>query len=79
MNLAAFLKNQETILLDGAMGTQLDKYGLIAHGANNIAAPEVVLEIHREYVECNSNASTTTLFVAMTIIGKAEQTVNSAF
>lgn len=59
MDLAAFLKNQETILLDGAMGTQLDKYGLMSHGANNVAAPEVVLKIHREYAECGCHALTT--------------------
>jgi 5-methyltetrahydrofolate--homocysteine methyltransferase len=59
MNLAAFLKNQDTILLDGAMGTQLDKHGLMSRGANNVAAPEVVLEIHREYAKCGCHALTT--------------------
>ncbi len=36
----------ETILLDGAMGTQLDKRGLMSSGRNNLDAPEDVLEIH---------------------------------
>ncbi|MHC4148005.1 MAG: homocysteine S-methyltransferase family protein [Planctomycetota bacterium] len=59
MNLSALLNNRKTILLDGAMGTQLDKRGLMSRGRNNLDAPEAVLEIHREYARCGCDALTT--------------------
>ena len=59
MNLSTFLENQEIILLDGAMGTQLDKRGLMSRGRNNLDAPEAVLEIHRGYAQCGCHALTT--------------------
>jgi 5-methyltetrahydrofolate--homocysteine methyltransferase len=59
MNMSEFLKRQEMILLDGAMGTQLDKRGLMSRGRNNLDAPEAVLEIHREYADCGCHALTT--------------------
>jgi 5-methyltetrahydrofolate--homocysteine methyltransferase len=59
MNLATFLSSKEIILLDGAMGTQLDKCGLMSRGRNNLDAPEAVLEIHREYARCGCHVLTT--------------------
>jgi 5-methyltetrahydrofolate--homocysteine methyltransferase len=59
MGLLTLLKNQEIILLDGAMGTELDKRGLMSSGRNNIDEPEAVLEIHREYSLCGCDALTT--------------------
>jgi 5-methyltetrahydrofolate--homocysteine methyltransferase len=59
MSLLTLLKNQEIILLDGAMGTELDKRGLMSRGSNNIDAPEAVLEIHRKYSLCGCDALTT--------------------
>ena len=59
MSLLEFLKDQKILLLDGAMGTQLDKRGLIPCGRNNINSPEAVLEIHREYCQAGCNAITT--------------------
>ncbi|MHC4259867.1 MAG: homocysteine S-methyltransferase family protein [Planctomycetota bacterium] len=59
MDFAALLKNQEIILLDGAIGTELDKRGLMSGGRNNLDAPEAVLEIHREYAQCGCHALTT--------------------
>ncbi len=59
INFATALKNREIILLDGAMGTQLDKHGLMLQGSNNLDNPEVVLEIHREYAQCGCNGLTT--------------------
>ncbi len=59
MNFSAFLKNQEIILLDGAMGTQLDKLGLMSRGRNNLDSPEAVLQIHQEYARCGCHALTT--------------------
>ncbi|MHC4170493.1 MAG: homocysteine S-methyltransferase family protein, partial [Planctomycetota bacterium] len=59
MNLSEALKNKDTLLLDGAMGTQLDKRGLMSRGRNNIDAAEAVLEIHSEYARCGCHALTT--------------------
>lgn len=59
MSLSEDLKNNEILLLDGAMGTQLDKRGLMARGRNNLDAPEAVLEIHREYAQCGCDVLTT--------------------
>lgn len=52
MGLSEFLISQEAILLDGAMGTQLARYGLEMGGQNNISNPEHVLDIHKHYSEC---------------------------
>lgn len=47
------------ILLDGAIGTELDKRGLMGRASNNLDAPEAVLEIQREYAACGCDALTT--------------------
>lgn len=53
MNLSEFLLNTpKTILLDGAMGTQLAEAGLEMGGQNSVTHPDAVLAIHRQYVEC---------------------------
>ena len=59
MDFSKFLNNQEIILLDGAIGTQLDKRGLMARGRNNLDAPEAILQIHQEYARCGCHALTT--------------------
>ena len=59
MSLLESLKDQKILLLDGAMGTQLDKHGLMSRGRNNLDSPEAVLEIHQEYCRCGCNAITT--------------------
>ena len=59
VDLLTFLKNQKVVLLDGAMGTQLDKRGLMSRGRNNLDASEAVLEIHQEYSKCGCHALTT--------------------
>ena len=59
MNLSEALKGKGILLLDGAMGTQLDKRGLMSRGRNNIDAPQAVLEIHQEYAQCGCDALTT--------------------
>ena len=59
MNLSVFLESQKKIVLDGSMGTQLDKRGLMSRGRNNLDCPEAVLQIHREYAECDCHALTT--------------------
>jgi len=53
------LKDKQTVLLDGAMGTQLDKRGLMTRGSCNLDAPDAVLEIHRAYAQCGCDVLTT--------------------
>ena len=55
MDFLTFIQTQKIVLLDGAMGTQLDKRGSKA-GEGNLTDPEVVLQVHREYVECGCHA-----------------------
>jgi len=52
MSLSQFLSSKKTILLDGAMGTQLAEAGLEMGGQNCITHPDAVLAVHRQYVEC---------------------------
>ena len=56
MDLLESLNSQEIFLLDGAMGTQLGKLGLMSRGRNNLDSPEAVLQIHKEYVNCGCDA-----------------------
>jgi 5-methyltetrahydrofolate--homocysteine methyltransferase len=53
------LGDKSVVLLDGAIGTQLDKRGLMARGRNNVDAPEAVAEIHRAYADAGCDALTT--------------------
>ena len=53
------LENDGIILLDGAIGTELDKRGLMGRASNNLDAPEAVLDIQREYAACGCHALTT--------------------
>jgi 5-methyltetrahydrofolate--homocysteine methyltransferase len=59
MDFSAFLQNQKIILLDGAIGTELDKRGLMGRASNNLDSPKVVLEIQREYAQSGCDALTT--------------------
>jgi 5-methyltetrahydrofolate--homocysteine methyltransferase len=59
MNLTQVLTRKPVLLLDGAMGTQLDERGLMSRGRNNLDAPQAVLEIHQEYSRCGCDALTT--------------------
>ncbi len=59
MQFSKALKNDGIILLDGAIGTELDKRGLMGRAGNNLDAPEVVLEIQRAYAACGCDALTT--------------------
>jgi len=84
MNLSTLLNNRKTILLDGAMGTELDKRGLMSRGQNNLDAPDVVLEIHREYSKCGCHALTTNtltmnrIYIETHNVGVDVQDVNRA-
>jgi len=56
---AALEEKKDVILLDGAMGTELGKRGLMSRSRTNLDAPDAVLAIHRQYVQCGSHALTT--------------------
>ena len=58
MNLLAAIESKDVFLLDGAIGTELDKRGLMGRAGNNLEHPEIVLEIQREYAQCGCDAIT---------------------
>ncbi|MEN6575500.1 MAG: homocysteine S-methyltransferase family protein [Phycisphaerales bacterium] len=50
------LNGEGIVLLDGAMGTQLDAKGLMGRGRANLDAPQAVVEVHRAYLQAGSDA-----------------------
>lgn len=56
MDLLSFIKENKAVVLDGAMGTQLDKRGLMSRGRVNLDSPEAVMDVHREYIAAGSQA-----------------------
>ena len=66
MGLKELIK-ERILIFDGAMGTMLQKKGLKV-GENpellNIKSPEIIEEIHREYIESGANVITTNTFGA---------------
>ena len=66
MGLKELIK-EKILIFDGAMGTMLQKKGLKV-GENpeilNIKSPDIIEEIHREYIESGSNVITTNTFGA---------------
>ena len=66
MNFKNFLKNN-VVLLDGGMGTLLQKQGLKAgeHPETwNITHPQIITDIHKSYFDAGSNVVTTNTFGA---------------
>ncbi|MBN2180418.1 MAG: homocysteine S-methyltransferase family protein [Sedimentisphaerales bacterium] len=59
MDLLTAITTKEIFLLDGAIGTELDKRGLMGRAGNNIDNPDIVLEIQRQYAQCGCDALTT--------------------
>ena len=84
MKLAEALKGKDVILLDGAMGTELDKRGLMARGQTNFDAPEAVMAIHEQYLQCGCHAVTTNtltmnrIFIETHNVGVSVRDVNKA-
>ncbi len=58
MDFSSFLESQKKIVLDGAIGTELDKRGLMGRASNNLDNPKVVFEIQREYAESGCDVLT---------------------
>ncbi len=66
MDVVNYIKNNR-LIFDGAMGTMLQKAGLEAGGlpeVYNIEHPDVVLSIHKKYVEAGADVITTNTFQA---------------
>ncbi len=59
MSFLSLLKTKRIILLDGAIGTELDKRGLMGRGRVNLESPDAVLEIHQAYSRSGCDALTT--------------------
>ena len=56
------------LILDGAMGTAIQRYGLGGNSeALNLSHPEVIAAIHREYIEAGANIIETNSFSANSI------------
>jgi 5-methyltetrahydrofolate--homocysteine methyltransferase len=55
VNLLNLIDTQKFVLIDGAMGTELEKRGSEA-GIGNITDPDAVLEVHKEYIQCGCHA-----------------------
>jgi len=71
---------QSVFLLDGAMGTQLFARGIEPGSCNewlNVTSPDVVLEVHRAYLDAGSDAVLTNTFganrYALARHGRADQ------
>ena len=64
MSLAELLQSNAPLLLDGAMGTQLDAMGLPMSGEMNLSHPDAVAAIHRQYIESGCDLVTTNTFTA---------------
>jgi 5-methyltetrahydrofolate--homocysteine methyltransferase len=84
MDLSTALEKKDIFLLDGAIGTELDKHGLMGRAQNNLENPEVVLEIQREYACCGCDAITTNtlttnrIFIETHNVGVSVEDVNRA-
>jgi 5-methyltetrahydrofolate--homocysteine methyltransferase len=84
MRFSKALKDDGIILLDGAIGTELDKRGLMGRASNNLDAPDAVLEIQREYASCGCDALTANtltmnrIYIETHNLGISVQDVNKA-
>jgi 5-methyltetrahydrofolate--homocysteine methyltransferase len=55
-SLKNILQGNGVILLDGAMGTELSRFGVQSVAKANLSDPKAVVEIHKKYLEAGSNA-----------------------
>jgi len=63
VDLKNYITSKKPIFLDGGMGTQLIKRGIHPGGTPNITCPEVIKDIHREYLQAGSEIITTNTFI----------------
>jgi len=52
----SLLESSETIILDGAMGTELDKLECTARCESNLLIPDAVVKVHENYLRAGSSA-----------------------
>ncbi|MBP7050806.1 MAG: homocysteine S-methyltransferase family protein [Phycisphaerae bacterium] len=55
-NFRRLLNGEDIVLLDGAMGTQLEAKGLMGRGRTNLDASQAVVEVHRAYLLAGCDA-----------------------
>lgn len=75
MNIREYIKNN-TVYLDGGMGTMLQKAGLMPGELPerwNISHPEVITDIHRQYFDAGSNVINTNTFGASCLKFEADE------
>jgi len=79
-----FLKKRGVVLLDGAIGTELDKRGLMGRGRTNLDSSQDVLEIQQAYVRSGCDALTTNtltmnrIYIETHNVGVSVEQVNNA-
>ena len=65
MDLFSHILKERILLLDGAMGTQLQAKGLVGDSeAFNLSHPDVILGIHQAYIEAGADIIETNSFGA---------------
>jgi 5-methyltetrahydrofolate--homocysteine methyltransferase len=62
LNFRDFLNSDKVIILDGAMGTELERRGAMDKCVSNLTCPEIVKAIHRDYLDAGSQALITNTF-----------------
>ena len=62
MNIQDFLNNKKVIILDGAMGTELERRGSLDKCLSNLTHPEIVEAIHRDYRDAGSQVAIANTF-----------------
>ncbi|MFA6450300.1 MAG: homocysteine S-methyltransferase family protein [bacterium] len=62
MDFLNLLKTKKIVMVDGAIGTQLELLGATANSLSNINAPEILLDIHTAYIAAGSDAIITNTF-----------------
>ncbi|MCE9615676.1 MAG: homocysteine S-methyltransferase family protein [Lentisphaerae bacterium] len=71
MKLALRLKDPRPLVIDGAMGTQLEEAGLHPGGQNNIETPDAVRSVHQRYVEAGADMLITNTLTLNRVYGEA--------
>ena len=67
MQFREFFEKEDVVLFDGAIGTQIYTKGIPkghCYDELNISMPEVIMEIHREYIDAGADIITTNTFGA---------------
>jgi 5-methyltetrahydrofolate--homocysteine methyltransferase len=62
LNIQDFLNNKKIIILDGAMGTELERRGSFDKCVSNLTHPEIVEAIHRDYRVAGSRCAISNTF-----------------